>query len=67
VWVPAGERRIFAVPYDYVFKRYGMDYVKLASGTEVVVQLGLATTINALNDAVEVLSGLREGDELVKP
>ncbi|MDP1964678.1 MAG: efflux RND transporter periplasmic adaptor subunit [Reyranella sp.] len=62
VYVATGKRDALVVPADAVYRRYGVSYVKLKDGTEVVVQLGLP-----VDGGVEVLSGLNEGDLLVKP
>jgi membrane fusion protein, multidrug efflux system len=60
VHVATGTRPAFIVPRDAVHRRFGLDYVSLKDGTEVVVQLGQITA-----DAVEVLSGLKDGDTLI--
>ena len=62
VYVATGKRDALVVPVDVVYRRYGVSYVKLKDGTEVVVQLGLP-----VDGGVEVLSGLNEGDLAVKP
>lgn len=62
VYVATGKRDALVVPADAVYRRYGVSYVKLKDGTEVVVQLGLP-----VDGGVEVLSGLNEGDLVVKP
>ena len=62
VYVNTGMRRAIIVPRALVYRRAGVDYAKLADGTEVVVQLGAAQDSN-----VEILAGLRDGDELVSP
>jgi len=62
VYVATGKRDALVVPADLVYRRYGVSYVKLKDGTEVVVQLGLP-----VDGGVEVLSGLNEGDVAVKP
>lgn len=62
VHVATGKRRTFVVPPEYLFRRHGLTFAKLANGREVVVQPGLPT-----DGGVEVLSGLAEGDALVKP
>lgn len=62
VYVATGKRDALVVPADVVYRRYGVSYVKLKDGTEVVVQLGLP-----VDGGVEVLSGLNEGDLAVKP
>jgi RND family efflux transporter MFP subunit len=71
VLVSAGKRNTFAIPASFAFKRYGLDYVKLArkgaEPIEIVVQLGLPLRGKAQNKLVEVLAGLNAGDILVKP
>ena len=77
VWVPAGKRKVAIVPRRFVYRRYGLDYVRLAGkgrdggtareGIEVVVQLGRPAKLNAAGDAVEVLAGLEPGDRLIAP
>lgn len=62
VYVATGKRDALVVPADVVYRRYGVSYVKLKDGTEVVVQLGLP-----VDGGIEVLSGLNEGDLAVKP
>lgn len=62
VYVATGKRDALVIPADLVYRRYGVSYVKLKDGTEVVVQLGLP-----VDGGVEVLSGLDEGDMVVKP
>ena len=62
VWIGAGARRTIIVPSAFVFRRAGVNYVKLAEGTEVVVQPG-----ERHGDAIEILAGLSDGDALVAP
>lgn len=62
VHVATGERQTFMIPRDYVYRRHGLHYVRLADGREVVVQPG-----QTLGDRVEILSGLEAGDTLVPP
>src|SRR5208337_5415596 len=62
VYIDAGTRRAIMVPRTYVYRRAGVDFVKLADGSEVVVQLGAVQATN-----VEVLAGLKDGDRLVSP
>jgi RND family efflux transporter MFP subunit len=70
-WISAGKRKAVAVPKDYVFKRFGLDYVRLAgdagSATDVVVQLGPPAPLPAEGDGIEVLTGLKPGDRLLRP
>jgi len=71
VLVSAGKRSTYAIPYAFTFKRYGLDYVKLArknaDPVEIVVQLGLPLRGKTQANLVEVLAGLKTGDKLVKP
>lgn len=62
VWVATDAREALVVPSDYIYRRYGLSFVRLASGAEVVVQPGMVTPTG-----VEVLAGLRAGDELRLP
>lgn len=70
VWISAGKRETFVVPRDLVFKRFGLDYVRLkkadGSTADVVVQTGEALK-SANVDQVEILAGVAAGDELVQP
>jgi multidrug efflux system membrane fusion protein len=62
VYVSTGSRSALIVPKGYVYRRAGVDFAKLKNGEEVVVQLGLP-----VDDGIEVLSGLKPGDVIVKP
>lgn len=62
VYVATGKRDALVVPADFLYRRYGVSYVKLKDGTEVVVQPGLP-----VDGGIEVLSGLNEGDVVVRP
>ncbi len=61
VWVSTDERPAFVVPPKYIHRRYGLSFVTLVSGAEVVVQPGQPVV-----GGIEILSGLREGDILVE-
>lgn len=71
VWVTVNERETFLVPPDYVFQRYSQDYVRLArdgaAPIDIVVQPGQRLTRDDGTRHVEILSGLRDGDRLIKP
>ncbi len=71
IWISAGKRKTIIVPAEYLFKRYSLDYVKIAgaegAAIDVVVQRGLATKREGEQPGVEILSGLRPGDRLVRP
>lgn len=62
VYVATGEREVFVLPEAYLSTRYGVTYVSLADGPDVVVQTG-----GPVQGGVEILSGLREGDVVVPP
>ena len=62
VYVSTGERRAIFAPRAFVYQRAGVDYVKLKDGSEVVVQLGSGD-----GKSVEILAGLKDGDEIVAP
>lgn len=62
VWISTGSRGTFVVPESYIINRFGLTYVRLKSGAEVVVQTG-----QHFPHGIEVLSGLEDGDVLVTP
>lgn len=62
VFVATGEREAMVLPDGFVYRRFGVSYAKLDSGEEVVIQVGLA-----VDGGIEILSGLRPGDVVVKP
>lgn len=62
VYVATGRRNALVAPADYVYRRFGVSYLKLKDGTEIVVQVGLP-----VDGGIEVLSGARDGDVVVKP
>ena len=62
VYVATGTREALVVPENYVFRRYGVSYVRLKDGTDVVIQAGLPVV-----GGIEVLAGLREGDIVIAP
>jgi hypothetical protein len=69
-WISAGKRTTVAVPADLIFKRYGLDYVRLAEAdgetSDVVVQLGHSPAVDQ-DTSIEVLAGVKPGDRLVRP
>jgi len=58
--VSTGERMTYLVPQNYVFTRYGLHFVVLEGGREIVVQPG-----RKVGDKIEILSGLQDGDILI--
>lgn len=71
VWISAGKRRTIVVPAAYVFNRFGLDFVRLAQAkgepADIVVQLGGRAALPGGGDGLEILSGVRAGDKLVRP
>jgi RND family efflux transporter MFP subunit len=71
IWISAGKRKTFIIPSDYLFKRHGLDYVKVAqadgSPLDLVVQPGLPVADPDGPERIEILSGLKSGDKLVRP
>lgn len=62
VHVATGSREAYVLPEDAIRRRYGVTYVTLKSGAQVVIQTGRSTP-----DGIEVLSGLEDGDVVVTP
>ena len=62
VYVATGLREALVVPSNYVYRRFGVSYLKLKDGREVVVQVGLP-----VDGGVEILAGVKQGDEVVAP
>jgi membrane fusion protein, multidrug efflux system len=62
VYVSTGKRDAILAPRAAVYRRAGVDFVKLANGAEVVVQTG-----EPHGDAIEILSGLHHGDVVTTP
>jgi len=71
VWVSAGTRSAFVIPESYIETKFGIDYVRLRTTgdkfVEVPVQRGRPTPRPDLPDGIEILSGIKTGDVLVKP
>jgi len=70
VWISGGERTAFVIPSSYVTTRFGIDFVHLHRGggtIDVPVQRGRDMPSPALPNGLEILSGLRPGDQLVQP
>ncbi len=62
VLVSTGKRPGFVVPVKYLYRRFGLCFVKLKDGGEVLVQPG-----RQVPDGIEILAGLRDGDVVVAP
>ncbi|MBQ0720706.1 MAG: efflux RND transporter periplasmic adaptor subunit [Gammaproteobacteria bacterium] len=61
VWVSTDKREAYVIPEDYIHRRYGLSFVYLSDGSEVVIQPG-----TRLATGIEILSGLKTGDTLRK-
>jgi RND family efflux transporter MFP subunit len=62
VYVTTGRRDTILAPREAVYRRAGVDFVRLKSGAEIVVQTGEQRV-----EGVEILSGLRNGDVVMTP
>ena len=71
VWINAGERPAYVVPEDFVHTRFGLDFVSLrgpnSTVVEAPVQRGVPQPGPDLPDGLEILSGVKDGDVLVRP
>ena len=71
VWINAGERKAIIVPADYIITRDGIDYARLKLGNgdvvDVPVQRGRKIPMTDIPNGVEILSGLKPGDKVVRP
>jgi hypothetical protein len=58
------------IPSTYVTTRFGIDYVRIRQADQIVstpVQRGRGLPSPELPDGLEILSGIRAGDQLVQP
>lgn len=68
VHVATGTRDAIVVPPDFVLRRMGADFVRLADGSEIPVQVGgPVPAVDGRPGGLEILSGVRPGDVLVPP
>lgn len=70
VWVSAGSRQAILVPASLIVTRAGIDYARLWYGGGVVdvpVQRGEELAREGRPAGLEILSGLKAGDRLLKP
>jgi len=71
VWVSAGTRESTIVPGAFIVTRFGIDYARVRkdekSVIDVPVQRGRELPRPDMPDALEILSGLKPGDVLVRP
>ncbi|MFY9628233.1 MAG: efflux RND transporter periplasmic adaptor subunit [Methylocystis sp.] len=62
VYVTTGKRETILVPRAAIYRRAGVDYIRLKDGAEIVIQTG-----ERRGEDVEILSGLQDGDVVVTP
>ena len=58
------------IPSSYVTTRFGIDYVNIRQADQTIdtpVQRGRDLPSPDLPDGLEILSGIRAGDQLVQP
>lgn len=68
VYVATGTRDAIVIPPDYVARRLGADFVRLADGTETPVQVGgMVPAVAGHTGGLEILSGLKSGEVITKP
>jgi RND family efflux transporter MFP subunit len=70
VWISGGTRSAFVVPANYVTTRFGIDYVHIRQADRTIdapVQRGREAPSPELPNGLEILSGIRAGDQLVQP
>jgi len=75
VWIAAGQRDAIVIPAGFIRTRYGLDYALVrqdgqpggGAAVEVPVQRGRERPTPAMPDGIEILSGLHDGDVLVRP
>lgn len=71
VWVSGGDRMAIIVPARFVMTRFGIDYVRVLRDGDVTddvpVQRGRAHPRPDMPEGLEILSGLKAGDRLVRP
>ncbi len=61
VWVSTDKRQAYVIPENYIHRRYGLSFVYLNDGSEIVIQPG-----TKIDGGIEVLSGLQTGDTLIQ-
>jgi RND family efflux transporter MFP subunit len=70
VWISGGTRNAFVIPASYLKTRFGIDYVAIRRADRTIetpVQRGRELPTPQLPSGLEILSGLRAGDQLVRP
>lgn len=70
VWIPVGKRTVIAAPQAAVRTRHGIDYIRIATAAgeqDIPVILGETFFDAGEERLVEVLTGLRDGDQVILP
>jgi RND family efflux transporter MFP subunit len=70
VWISGGPRTALVIPSNYVTTRFGIDYVHIRQAERTIeapVQRGRDLPSADLPNGLEILSGIRAGDQLVQP
>jgi len=71
VWISAGARTSIIVPGSFISTRFGIDYARVRKDAQTVidvpVQRGRQLPRPDMPNALEILSGLKAGDVLVRP
>ena len=70
VWISGDPRQAFVIPAGFLITRFGVDYVQLEVAGQIVavpVQRGRELPTAVVPDGLEILSGVRAGDQLVRP
>ena len=62
VYVQTGERRTYLIPSSYIYHRYGLTFTRVHEIGDVVVETGAIH-----GEMVEILAGLKDGDQLTPP
>lgn len=68
VHVATGVREAVVIPPDFLTRRFGADFLRLAGGAEVPVQAGgMVPAIGDQPGGIEILTGVRSGDVVIRP
>ncbi|MBK1842833.1 efflux RND transporter periplasmic adaptor subunit [Azospirillum sp. YIM B02556] len=68
VYVATGTRQAVVVPPDWIVRRFGTDFLRLDDGSETPVQVGgPIPALDGRPGGIEVLSGVKPGDVIVRP
>jgi len=70
VWMSGGTRTAIVIPATYVTTRFGVDYVRISKDgarIDIPVQRGRDLPRPDMPNGLEILSGLKGGDQLVQP